>query len=232
MAPHSMSNPLQVIKADWSLRPLVDESDVLVLFVYDMFLYMPFDVFVKPLASDHEIWFGIALHGWWAKATEPLHWLIYAAGARGFWKMKGWMWPWAALYSAQVTVAMLVWNVVNPNGQGLAVGGGQRHRVCDPDSRTVACPRLFRHECCRVGVRIRHYPGHRREMNTIRWRDGHRTTASRVAPEAQIIRTCDASARGAVRCGIIVAWRSHHQAELELHILCACNHYAALTIRQ
>jgi hypothetical protein len=116
-----MSNPLQVIKADWSLRPWW--MNLMFWFcLYMTFLYMPFDVFVKPLASDHEIWFGIALHGWWAKATEPLHWLIYAAGARGFWKMKGWMWPWAALYSAQVTVAMLVWNVVNPNGQGLAVG--------------------------------------------------------------------------------------------------------------
>ena len=30
----------------------------------------------------------LALTGWWAKATEPVHWLIYGAGAYGFWKMK------------------------------------------------------------------------------------------------------------------------------------------------
>jgi len=29
-------------------------------------------------------------------ATKPLHWLIYGAGAFGFWKMRPWMWPWAA----------------------------------------------------------------------------------------------------------------------------------------
>jgi hypothetical protein len=64
--------------------------------VYMTFLYMPFDFFLKPVQVDHEIWFGIALTGWWAKATEPLHWLIYGAGAFGFWKMRSWMWPWPA----------------------------------------------------------------------------------------------------------------------------------------
>ena len=56
--------------------------------------------------------------GWWAKATEPLHWLIYGLGAWGFWRMKRWMWPWAAVYATQVVIAMLVWNVINDNGRG------------------------------------------------------------------------------------------------------------------
>ncbi len=90
--------------------------------VYMTFIYMPFDVFLKPVADDHEIWFGFALSGWWAKATEPLHWLIYAAGAYGFWTMKRWMWPWAAVYTAQVVIAMLVWNIINPNGGGWLAG--------------------------------------------------------------------------------------------------------------
>ncbi|MGE0483212.1 MAG: hypothetical protein AB7Q81_03640 [Gammaproteobacteria bacterium] len=90
--------------------------------LYMSFVYMPFDLFLKPVATDHEIWFGVALTGWWAKATEPLHWLIYGAGAWGFWHMKRWMWPWAAVYSAQVTIAMLVWNVVNPHGRGWLAG--------------------------------------------------------------------------------------------------------------
>lgn len=90
--------------------------------VYMTFLYMPFDFFLKPVQVDHEIWFGIALTGWWAKATEPLHWLIYGAGAFGFWKMRSWMWPWAAVYSAQVVIAMFVWNIINENGRGLLGG--------------------------------------------------------------------------------------------------------------
>lgn len=32
------------------------------------------------------------------------------------------MWPWAAVYAAQVVVAMFVWNVVNPRGGGAVAG--------------------------------------------------------------------------------------------------------------
>lgn len=106
------------IKSDFKHRPWW-MNGIFYFCVYMTFLYMPFDMFVKPVASDHEIWFGFALHGWWAKATEPLHWLIYAAGAFGFWKMRSWMWPWAAVYCAQVVIAMFVWNLVNPNGRGI-----------------------------------------------------------------------------------------------------------------
>ena len=73
--------------------------------LYMTFIYLPFDLFVKPVALDEEVWFGFVLRGWWAKATEPLHWLIYGAGAYGFWKMARWMWPWAAVYAAQVSLA-------------------------------------------------------------------------------------------------------------------------------
>ena len=61
------------------------------LFAFCLFMtfaYMPFDVFWKPVETDQEVWFGFLLHGWAAKATEPLHWAIYAAGAYGFWKMR------------------------------------------------------------------------------------------------------------------------------------------------
>lgn len=87
--------------------------------LYMTFVYMPFDMFLKPVAEDEEVWFGFTLHGWWAKATEPLHWLIYGAGAYGFWRMRPWMWPWAAVYAAQVTIAMFVFNIVDPRGGGL-----------------------------------------------------------------------------------------------------------------
>lgn len=84
--------------------------------LYMTFAYMPFDMFWKPVAEDEEIWFGFTLTGWWAKATEPLHWLIYGAGAYGFWRMHRWMWPWAAVYATQVVIAMLVWNLLNDEG--------------------------------------------------------------------------------------------------------------------
>jgi hypothetical protein len=80
------------------------------------FIYMPFDLFVKPVAVDDEVWFGVLFHGWVAKLTEPLHWAIYAALAYGFWKMQPWMWPWAAIYVAQVSVGMLVWSLRDPRG--------------------------------------------------------------------------------------------------------------------
>ncbi len=111
----------QRVRADWALRP-VWMNLIFYFCLYMTFVYMPFDMFYKPVANDHEIWFGFALTGWWAKATEPLHWMIYAAGAYGFAGMKQWMWPWAAVYAGQVVIAMVVWNLVNPRGGGLTSG--------------------------------------------------------------------------------------------------------------
>ena len=85
------------------------------------FLYMPFDLFWKPVAEDQEVWFGLLLHGWAAKATEPLHWAIYAAGAYGFWKMRAWMHPWASLYTAQIAIGMLVWALTDQRAQGRGI---------------------------------------------------------------------------------------------------------------
>ncbi len=89
---------------------------------YMAFIYLPFDLFCKLVAQDVEVWFGIALHGWAAKATEPLHWAIYGAGAWGFWKMRPWMHPWAALYVGQIAVGMFVWALLDPRSPGWWVG--------------------------------------------------------------------------------------------------------------
>ena len=88
--------------------------------LYMTFVYMPFDLFLKPVADDQEVWLGFTFTGWAAKATEPLHWLIYGAGAYGFWKMSRWMWPWAAVYVAQIAIAMLVWNLLADRGGWIA----------------------------------------------------------------------------------------------------------------
>ena len=109
-----------MIKLIFTGRP-VWMTALLLFCGYMTFIYMPFDLFYKPVAEDVEVWFGLALHGWAAKATEPIHWLIYGAGFYGFLKMKSWMFPWAAIYVAQVAIAMFLWPIVNDGGN---VGGG------------------------------------------------------------------------------------------------------------
>jgi len=92
--------------------------------LYMTFVYCPWDMFFKPQEKWEEIWFGFTLRGWPAKITEPIHWAIYAAGAYGFWHMKSWMFPWAAIYCAQVTFAMIVFNIISGPAYGDPRGGG------------------------------------------------------------------------------------------------------------
>lgn len=82
------------------------------------FVYVPWDFFFKPVAEDREAWFGLLLTGWAAKLTEPIHFVIYAAGTYGFWRMRPWMWPWAAAYCAQMTFGMFLWPLVYVGGIG------------------------------------------------------------------------------------------------------------------
>jgi uncharacterized membrane protein (DUF2068 family) len=102
-------------KTEWAKRP--GWMNLIWFFcLYMTFIYMPFDIFIKIFTQTpsqwEEIWFGYTLRGWEAKATEPVHWLIYGAGAYGFWKMKSWMWPWAAVYCFQVVIAMAVFTLL------------------------------------------------------------------------------------------------------------------------
>ena len=47
--------------------------NALMLFcIFMTFIYMPWDIFIKPVAVDQEVWFGFMFTGWAAKATEPL----------------------------------------------------------------------------------------------------------------------------------------------------------------
>jgi hypothetical protein len=88
------------------------------------FIYMPFDIFTKPYERWEEVWFGFTITGWPAKLTEPIHWAIYSAGSYGIWKMKPWMWPWAGLYSAQIVIAMVIFNIIAGPELGDGRGGG------------------------------------------------------------------------------------------------------------
>ena len=87
------------------------------------FIYLPWDIFVKPVAVDQEVWFGILFTGWAAKIAAIPHWMIYAAGAFGFWRMRSWMWPWAAIYTAQVAIGMLVWCLLEYDGSRAWISG-------------------------------------------------------------------------------------------------------------
>jgi hypothetical protein len=100
-------------------------SALMLFCAYMAFVYVPWDFFFKPLALDEEVWFGVRLHGIWAKLTEPLHFAIYALGAYGFWHMRSWMWPWAAVYAAQVAIAMAVWPILYRE----EIGGGVARSV-------------------------------------------------------------------------------------------------------
>ncbi|MEX2129962.1 MAG: hypothetical protein WD772_00630 [Pseudohongiellaceae bacterium] len=107
-----------VLRSNLQHRPVW--MNALMLFcAYMAVLYVPWDFAFKPVATDQEVWFGVVLTGWWAKLTEPLHWAIYAAGVWGFWYMKAWMHPWALLYTAQIAIGMLIWNLTDDRGAGL-----------------------------------------------------------------------------------------------------------------
>ena len=98
--------------------------NVLMLFcAYMTFVYVPWDLFVKPAAIDEEVWFGVRFHGAWAKVLAVPHWLVYAAGLVGFWGMRPWMVPWAAVYLAQVAFSFLVWPTLYVGGFTGAVTG-------------------------------------------------------------------------------------------------------------
>lgn len=83
---------------------------------------IPIDLLHTPLARDEQVWFGYMLTGWGAKLGELAHWAVYAAGAYGFWHMRAWMWPWAAVYAAQVTFAMAVWPLAYRSGWRAGLG--------------------------------------------------------------------------------------------------------------
>ncbi len=97
-------------------------NGIMVFCAYMAFVYVPWDFFFKPVAEDEEVWFGILLHGWAAKLTEPLHWAIYAAGSYGLYKMRSWMWPWASLYVLQIAIGMFVWSLLDERAWGWPLG--------------------------------------------------------------------------------------------------------------
>jgi len=75
-----------------------------------------------PHVRDTEVWLGFELHGALAQLTAPLHWLIFAAGAYGYARLRPWIWPAAPLYVFYVALSHLVWSEASPKGQGWPMG--------------------------------------------------------------------------------------------------------------
>ena len=89
---------------------------LLVFSAWMAFVYVPWDIFLKPVAGDQEVWFGILFSGWAAKLMAFPHWFVYGAAVYGFRRRRPWMRLWGALYTGQVALAMFVWSVVHVGG--------------------------------------------------------------------------------------------------------------------
>ncbi len=89
---------------------------VMVFCAYMAFVYVPWDLFWKPVEEDREVWFGIMFSGAWAKVMAVPHWIVYGAGVYGFRRRRPWMAVWAPLYTAQVAVAMALWPIFQYGG--------------------------------------------------------------------------------------------------------------------
>lgn len=113
---------LKSVKENIELRPWWMNCAFLFC-AFMTFIYLPWDIFIKPLAEDQEVWFGFLFTGWAAKIGALLHWLVYGAGFCGFWKMKAWLHPWAAVYVLQIAAGMLIWSISDDRGSGFVSGG-------------------------------------------------------------------------------------------------------------
>jgi short-subunit dehydrogenase len=102
----------QLARRPWWMNAL------LLFCVYMAFIYEPWDLFAKPVSRDVEVFLGYAFHGWAAKLTNPIHWFIYGLGTYGFWRMRPWMHPWAALYAGQVALSVCIFSVHSRPGFG------------------------------------------------------------------------------------------------------------------
>jgi len=109
------------MKQFFSARPWWANA-LLAFCAYMAIIYLPFDLFFKPVSDDQEVWFGILFSGWVAKWLAIPHWFVYAWGAYGFFYMKKWMWPWAGVYVLQIAFSMMVWQLSDDRGAGLVQG--------------------------------------------------------------------------------------------------------------
>ena len=87
-------------------------NGAMVFCAFMTFVYMPWDIFWKPVAHDQEVWFGVMFTGWWAKLTAIPHWIVYGAGFHGLRRRKYWMGVAGAIYVGQIAIGMFLWPIL------------------------------------------------------------------------------------------------------------------------
>jgi hypothetical protein len=113
------------LKTEWSKRAWW--LNLVMLFsLFMVVVYTPFDVGLKPVAEDEDVWFGYVFTGWAAKVGGLVHAVVYAALGWGLWKMRPWVWWVGSLYLTQVAIAMFLWPLFNEEGSLLTavIAGG------------------------------------------------------------------------------------------------------------
>ena len=113
------------LKTEWSKRAWW--LNLIMLFsLFMVVVYTPFDVGLKPVAEDEDVWFGYVFTGWAAKVGGLVHAVVYAALGWGLWKMRPWVWWVGSLYLTQVAIAMFLWPLFNEEGSLLTavIAGG------------------------------------------------------------------------------------------------------------
>ena len=108
-------NTVDWLREGLARRPLWMNA-ILFFSAYMTFIYLPWDIFIKPLDVDQEVWFGVLFTGWAAKAGALLHWFVYGAGTLGLWRMRSWLQPWMSLYLLQIAFGMAYWGLTDPRG--------------------------------------------------------------------------------------------------------------------
>jgi hypothetical protein len=83
-------------------------------------------------ARDVEVWLGFEVRGTPALLTAPIHWLVFLAGAWGFWFQRRWIVPCAAAYAFYVALSHLIWSEASPDGHGWLAGLAQAAALSVP----------------------------------------------------------------------------------------------------
>lgn len=104
-------------------RKLADTS--LAIFCAGTLLFLVYRDLALPRVAGVEVWFGIEVHGAWARWSAPLHWAIFAAAALAFWRAWPPIWRLAIGYSVYIAASHLIWNLTSESGGGLASGLAQ-----------------------------------------------------------------------------------------------------------
>ena len=113
------------IRAGWAKRSWW-LNGIMLFSLFMVFIYTPFDVGLKPVAEDEDVWFGYMFTGWAAKVGGLVHAVVYGLLGWGLWKMRPWVWWVGSLYLTQVAITMFLWPLFNEQGTLLtaAIAGG------------------------------------------------------------------------------------------------------------